>query len=265
MQNKTTSNPEISIVVPALDEAGNVSLLTERINKAMRDNNITYEIVFIIDRSTDNTLGEIKKLTDKYPVSYAEKRGKTGKAYSILEGVELAKHNIICMIDADLQYPPEAIPDLVKLIYDRDLDVVVTNRKQNNTGFVRHLLTFGFNLVFVRLLFGINYDTQSGLKVFKKEVLKGIKISPSPWTFDLEFIVKSLLVDYKIVSQDIIFNQRFSGNEKVRFFKTSYEIALRSLFLFAKISRKELREKYLENLKNVAKSSISNNSNNLLT
>lgn len=213
----------ISCVIPTLNEEENVSLLTKRIHEAFSSCGIDYEIIFVDDNSSDNTVQEIEKLFGKYPIILHKKQGTPGKAYSLLEGFQRARNELICMIDGDLQYPPEAIPSMIGKI-NEGADVVIAERNEREIRFSRKLLSKGFRIIFARLLHGLSYDVQSGLKVFKKEVLSNMRLDPSPWTFDLDFILQAKNAGCTIESYPIDFTKRINGKEKVHFVKTSYEI-----------------------------------------
>jgi glycosyltransferase involved in cell wall biosynthesis len=99
----------ISIIVPTLNEAENLPLLFRRIDKALTKAAIPYEIIVVDDRSSDTTFEVASAAARSYNVTVVTKEGKRGKAFSLLQGFALAQYQIVCMIDADLQYPPEAI------------------------------------------------------------------------------------------------------------------------------------------------------------
>jgi glycosyltransferase involved in cell wall biosynthesis len=181
-------------------------------------------------------------------VKFYTKQGKRGKAFSIIEGVAYSKFDTICMIDADLQYAPEYIAPMYTLMNTSGKDIVITKRTINETSILRKTLSSGFNLVFTRLMFGINYDTQSGLKLFKAKVFEKVEINPSPWGFDLEFIVTSLMSGFTVTSMDINFSERTNGDAKVNVFKTSLELAKESIKLRSKISKKSLKTFYVKNM-----------------
>lgn len=224
----------VSIVIPTWNEEGNISLLAERIAMVMTQAHFVYEIIFVDDNSTDHTRAQINQIARKYPVSLLVKKGAKGKAQSLLEGFATAKYDVICMIDADLQYPPEAIPEMVKKIED-GADVVVANRQALHTGWERRILSRGFLLFFGKFLHGFHCDVQSGLKVFRKEVYDRIDISPSPWTFDLGFLRQARDAGYSIDTISIVFHERQSGKAKIGLAKASYEIGMAALKLrFAK-------------------------------
>src|SRR5690242_5673679 len=119
---------KLSIVIPVWNEEGNIASLINRIHQSLSYEEIIYELIFIDDHSTDQTRKEIKKFAKHYPVSLFSKQGKKGKAQSLLEGFSYAQYPYICMIDADLQYPPEEIPAMLAKI-QAGADVVVANRK----------------------------------------------------------------------------------------------------------------------------------------
>ncbi len=160
----------LSIVLPTRNERNNIVPLVERIHTSLTSINVNYELIFIDDHSTDGTQEIITTLSQTYPISLYEKKGKLGKANSLIEGFSYTHYDVICIIDADLQYPPEAIPEMLAKIYS-GADIVVANRKDQQTNFVRKLFSEIYRLYFVRFLHGINLDSQSGLKIFKKEII----------------------------------------------------------------------------------------------
>ena len=238
------SNRDLTIVVPTLNEVGNVAMLTERIDSSMKKADIPYSILFIDDHSSDGTVAEINSLSRFFPVSYQMKRGERGKAQSIIQGFNSVKSRFICMIDADLQYPPEDISKMVNKLIDNNADVALSQRNDSDAGLIRNIMSNTFNFVFVRSLFGINYDTQSGLKVFKKSIYDGMNLRPSQWSFDLEFIVAALQKRSKILTHDIKFAERNSGDAKVDVIKSSIELAKSSVLLRMRVSGKKIREAY---------------------
>lgn len=239
----------VSIIVPTLNESENIVELVRRVVAAFKGSSITYELLFIDDRSTDDTCEIIEKLARKYPIRLHVKTGQRGKAFSLLEGFELAKYDTICMIDADLQYPPEAIVPMYNLMQNSNAAIVLTERIYHDASAVRKVVTKGFNIAFTRVLFGINYDSQSGLKLFKREVAQSATLSPTPWSFDMEFIVRALENNYRIVSYKIPFSKRFGGEAKVRIVRVSYELARASIKLRFNSNPIKIRRAYRMNLK----------------
>src|SRR5450830_1711225 len=129
-------NNKISIIIPTWNEEGNIKFLIEHIDWELKQNNIEYEIIVIDDHSTDQTQKIVGSIKNLYPVSLHVKKGNQGKAQSLLEGFSLAKYDLICMIDADLQYPPEVIPQMIEKISD-NVDIVIANRRERYVSFKR--------------------------------------------------------------------------------------------------------------------------------
>ncbi len=213
----------LSIIVPTLNEENSIRPLVKRIHSALSPKKIIYQIIFIDDHSTDKTRTIIRSLRSKFPISLHLKKGKKGKTQSLFEGFGHAKYGLLCMIDADLQYPPEAIPKMLAKI-KKGADIVVTNRKVANTSLTRKIFSRGFMYLFAKVLHGFDFDVQSGLKLFKKECLVGLTSSLSPWTFDMELLRKNVDLGYKVSAVDILFEKRLYGKEKINILKASWQI-----------------------------------------
>lgn len=221
---------ELSIIIPTYNEAENIPHLISRISSTL-SGSVVFEIIVIDDHSTDNTRGIVTTLKEKFPIQLFMKKGKPGKAYSLLEGFSYAKGESFCIIDADLQYPPEAITQMHRKILDNKADIVVANRTEYQAGHLRKLFSRVFSLFFVRFLHHLSVDAQSGLKVFRKETIQRYKIDPSAWTFDLEFLLKAREAGYKIVTVPIRFYERTAGKTKVALLKTTFEIGWSAIIM----------------------------------
>lgn len=220
----------ISIVIPTLNEEENVRPLIREISAVLSIWDVSYEIIFIDDHSTDKTRQAILEMIDYHPIRLYLKEGKKGKAASLKEGFRHAKYGAICMIDADLQYPPSAIPEMLFQL-GPDADIVVAKRKVNNSSFARRLVTKIFQGVFAKKLHGITVDVQSGLKVFKKEVIERVAPRGGSWAFDLEFLIQASHAGYTIVDFPIVFEKRLNGKSKVGLLRAALEIGFSAVKL----------------------------------
>lgn len=114
---------------------------------------------------------------------------------------------------------------------NKNTDIVVANRLKDENGIARKIISKIFSFLFAKYLHGIAHDAQSGLKLFKKEILNRVRLNPSPWSFDLEFLVKAKNAGYNIESVDIVFNHRYSGESKINVLKAIFEIGFSALRL----------------------------------
>lgn len=219
---------KISIIIPTLNEEENIGHIIERINIALYYHDIVYEIIVVDDNSIDTTKAVAKHFARRFPVRFKLKKGKPGKAQSLIEGFSYAKYDLLCMIDADLQYPPEALPEMIQKI-ESGADIVVANREKKETNTIRKIVSKGYRYIFGKLLHNFDCDVQSGMKVFKKEIIQRITLNPKPWTFDLEFLLKSRNAGYKIETCDITFSKRTAGKSKIKLFTSIFQIGLAAL------------------------------------
>lgn len=217
----------LSIVVPAINESKNLPVLFERIYKTFIKTNIKYEIIVIDDRSSDNSVELVNALAHKYQVVCHVKKGKPGKAFSILEGASYAKSDLIAMIDADLQYPPEILPKMY--VTAKNGNTVVAYRQTRHESYIRTQMS-KINKFFMRLLTGIDTDIQSGLKVFSSSIVKNIDINQvTPWTLDLLLLGETLKLGQKITQVPITFSERASGTSNINLLSSTFEILLATL------------------------------------
>src|SRR5438552_9977626 len=102
--------PEICIIVPALNEAPNLTALAERIDAAMAGK--SYELLIIDDNSPDNTRQVCAELATAYPLRLIVREHPTnGLSGAVLHGIAQSRGQRIVVMDADLQHPPEKIPE----------------------------------------------------------------------------------------------------------------------------------------------------------
>lgn len=222
---------KLSLVVPTLNEEANVVSLVRRIDEVLKDFLHDYEIIFIDDHSRDRTREFIAELGKRYPVKVYLKQGPKGKAQSLIEGFGKARHEILGMIDADLQYPPEALPSMLRQISRNSADVVIARRKIKKTSFLRRVFSDLFRLIFVKTLHGLDFDVQSGMKVFRREVFTRSSLSPTPWTFDMDFLLQAESAGYLIREVPVEFAARKNGQTKISLIKSSWEIGSAAIAL----------------------------------
>jgi cellulose synthase/poly-beta-1,6-N-acetylglucosamine synthase-like glycosyltransferase/glycosyltransferase involved in cell wall biosynthesis/O-antigen/teichoic acid export membrane protein len=214
---------KLDIIIPVINEAESIGELTQRIDHTMRASKIDYGIIFVDDHSTDATVEEIKKASNKYPIRLHIKEGKKGKAYSVLEGAKLSKAKYLAMIDGDLQYPPEVLSKMFALVKQHGM--VVANRNKYSTSFFRRIISKANSLIFGKLILGFDCDVQSGLKMFKREIIDHLqKHEVKSWTIDMNLLRTAIELGYNISHVEIDFVQRQSGRSKIHFLKDSWQI-----------------------------------------
>lgn len=229
---KINKDLKISVIIPIYNEEKILPELLKSLASSLEAKEFDYELIFLDDNSTDNTSKFFQKVKDKKLI-YLKKQGKQGKAFSLVEGFRKATGDIFVMIDGDLQYPPEVIPEMIEKL--ENADVIVANRRDYHDSTARKIFSKTFRRVFGKTLFGLNADIQSGLKVFKREVFDLVSFDPkTAWTFDLEFLHRATQAGFIIESFDITFLKRSKGQSSVKFVKTTFEIGVNALSLRAR-------------------------------
>jgi glycosyltransferase involved in cell wall biosynthesis len=121
--------PRLSIVIPAKNEAGNLTPLCEEIDSAMREAGLTYQIVIIDDGSTDGTAEELRELSHRFPtLMFSHHEKSLGQSASLRSGFALAEASLIGTLDADLQNVPGDLPLMVEQLLQQGADLVQGDR-----------------------------------------------------------------------------------------------------------------------------------------
>jgi dolichol-phosphate mannosyltransferase len=119
--------PEVTVIVPTINEAENLPELLRRIDAALRP--ATYEVLIVDDNSRDNTSEVCKELAKTYPLSlFVRTEPKNGLSGAVLHGMAQAHGEFLCVMDADLQHPPEKLPELLAPLREGSADFVVGSR-----------------------------------------------------------------------------------------------------------------------------------------
>ena len=171
---------DISVIVPLFNEAESLPELYAWIARVMKENNFTYEVIFVNDGSTDNSWQVIEELAaENDTVRGIKFRRNYGKSPALFCGFKEAQGNVVITMDADLQDSPDEIPELYRMITEEGYDLVSgykQNRKQGDP-LSKTIPTKLFNAT-ARKVSGIHnfHDFNCGLKAYRKDVVKNIEV-----------------------------------------------------------------------------------------
>jgi len=119
--------PEVTIVVPTYQEAENLPRLLPRVLSSLEDAGIAGEVVIVDDNSPDGTKDACQSFIASGRVRLEVRQTERGLSSAVLRGIDLAKGEVIVVMDADLSHPPEAIPRLMQALND-GADMVIGSR-----------------------------------------------------------------------------------------------------------------------------------------
>ncbi len=169
---------DISVVIPLYNEEESLPELSDWIKKVMTENNYSYEIIFVDDGSSDNSWEVIKDLKNKnLDIKAFKFRRNYGKAAGLYTGFKAAKGKVVITMDADLQDSPEEIPELFKMITEKNFDLVSGWKKKRYDPIISKNLPSKLFNYSARVISGIKlHDFNCGLKAYKNKVVKAIEV-----------------------------------------------------------------------------------------
>ena len=169
---------DISVIIPLYNEEESLPELYAWIERVMKENNFSYEVVFVNDGSSDHSWDVIEELRKKSNnVKGIKFRRNYGKSPALYCGFETAEGDVVITMDADLQDSPDEIPGLYKMIKEEGYDLVSGYKQKRYDPLSKTIPTKLFNAT-ARKISGIHnlHDFNCGLKAYRKEVVKNIEV-----------------------------------------------------------------------------------------
>jgi glycosyltransferase involved in cell wall biosynthesis len=180
--------PKLSIIVPVYNEAAELPRLVERFMSAPCP--IERDWIFVDDHSTDGSLAVLQELSGKNRFRVLAQEKNRGKGAAVIRGIKEASGDIIMIQDADFEYDPADIPQLIQPILDNKADVVFGSRFKHSTTqvhrtfhyFINRLLTFLSNILSGLYL----SDMETCYKVFRVDLLKSMNLVSNRFGIEVE-------------------------------------------------------------------------------
>lgn len=169
---------DISVVIPLFNEEESLPELCAWIDRVMKDNNFTYEIVMVDDGSTDRSWEVISRLQQENAQVHGIRFQRNyGKSAALNVGFEAVQGDVVITMDADLQDSPDEIPELYRKITKDGYDLVSGWKKvRYDSKIAKNIPSKFFNWT-TRRMSGIKlHDFNCGLKAYRKEVVKNIEV-----------------------------------------------------------------------------------------
>jgi len=208
---------KLSVIIPVYNEVESIKVILKRVI----DTKLAGEIVVVDDGSADGTRAVLKKLDGRNGVRVLLHERNQGKGAAVRTGITAARGDVLLIQDADLEYDPRDIPDLLKPIKEGIADVVYGSRFLGGAHRVtmfwhmvaNRMLTFMTNILYNTIL----TDMETGYKVFRRRVIEGMVIRSNSFDFEPEFTAKILKRNYRIFEVPITFNPRdYTQGKKIK-------------------------------------------------
>lgn len=222
----------LSVVIPAYREGSrihdNLLLLLGELDKLDRN----YEVIVVSDGSPDETVAEASRVASAH-VKVLDYPANEGKGYALQKGFQASTGDPIVFIDADMELHPGSIKEFLEVMHDAGADIVVGSKRHPDSRVsypaFRRVQSATYHTV-VRVLFALNVkDTQTGLKVFRREVLE--QTSPlllvKRFAFDLELLAVAHHLGFtKIIEAPVDLQYKFETTTNARaVYKTLWDTA----------------------------------------
>jgi dolichol-phosphate mannosyltransferase len=210
---------KLALAIPTLCEAANIPSLLERVRGVLDPLDFDYEILIVDDDSCDGTAEVVSAIAQQDPrVRLLVRKGRRGLSGAVLHGWEHSDASIVGVMDADLQHPPELLPELTAAVFS-GCDLVIGSRYTAGGGLgrwnpLRKLLsaaavwaTWPIQRVGLRAK-----DPMSGFFFVRRDCLVGIPFQQSGFKLLLEILVRARISSVREIP--FAFGQRYRGASK---------------------------------------------------
>ena len=234
----TVSTPEkFALVIPTLNEAANLPTLIDRVQAALARVDMDCEILIVDDDSQDGTAEVAEAYSRRDPrIRFFVRRGQRGLAGAVIHGWAHTDATLLGVMDADLQHPPETLPDLLTAM-EEGSDIAIASRYAtknsiSNWNAIRQLISRLGTWATVPLQRpGIRVkDPLSGFFVVRRECIEDVDLQPYGFKILLEILVKGRI--RHAVEVPFRFSARHAGKSKA-----DVRVALEYFSLLGKLSR----------------------------
>jgi len=206
---------KFSVVIPVYNEAERIEENLEEVKRTFDEFGCSYEIIVVDDGSLDGSYKLIKDLENKFPQLVVKKNPcNFGKGRALKKAFKYTKGDWIVWLDADLDLHPFQIKTFYDILILSEADVVIGSKFHPNSQVKyplhRKIISLG-DYFLIRFLFALPCrDTQTGIKLFKREVLEKVfpRILVKKFAFDLEVLVNAHHLGFKISEAPVCLNSQ---------------------------------------------------------
>lgn len=218
-----TKGVYLSLIIPSFKQEKTIIKDLKRLKKSLSALGINYEIIVVVDGFLDKTFSKVKKIESKNLKVFGYEENQ-GKGFAVKYGMLRARGKIIGFIDAGMDIDPEGIAMLLNHMQWYEADVIVGSKlhpvSQVSYPLKRKILSWGWRKL-THTLFGFKIkDTQVGIKLFKRKVVRDVfpRLLVKKFAFDVEILALSYALGYKRIYEAPI-KLNFTGVSSISFLK----------------------------------------------
>ncbi|RMF91350.1 MAG: glycosyltransferase family 2 protein [Methanobacteriota archaeon] len=208
---------DISVIVPVYNEEATISEILKRLLD-LEFPGSEKEVIVVDDGSTDRTPELLEEFRGEPGLKVITHKENRGKGAALRTGIESARGRVIAFQDSDLEYAPEELPHLVRPVLDGEEDVVYGSRFLGSVEKMSLLFYIGNRAL--TLLTGLLYrasitDMETGFKVFREEVIRGLELESQGFDIEPEITAKLLKKGYHIKEIPVNYVAREKTEKKI--------------------------------------------------
>ncbi|MBI4489402.1 MAG: glycosyltransferase family 2 protein [Deltaproteobacteria bacterium] len=195
----SAERPTLSLVIPTYNESENLPHLLQRLTRTLDGAGIRFEIIVVDDDSPDGTWKLAEEMGMRDPrIRLVRRQDERGLATAVVAGWKEARGEILGVMDADLQYPPESLPELLKPILEGHADISVASRyapgaRVEQWGLLREIISRGAILLAKLALPGVLNglsDPNSGHFLMRRSVIQDVDLRPIGYKILIEILAR---------------------------------------------------------------------------
>ncbi len=234
------SKVKISVVIPCYNEGITFEKSVSDITRVLKSLNNDWEIIFVEDKSIDQTKQTIEKIIKNTPGVRAIFHLKNeGRGKSVADGIKVSKGAICGFLDVDGEISPTYIPVFINEIEKRNDMVIATRFYESNNRFLRYLASKIYSVLVNKILDLPFKDTEAGFKFFKRSKILHVinKTNDNRWFFDTEICTRAYFGGLKISEVPVLFIRRVDKKSTVRLIPDSIEYFKKAMNFRSKVKR----------------------------
>lgn len=221
--------PEVSVIIASFNEEKNIRETIERIYKALPNGEL-----ILVEGGNDRTIAIAEEEKKKHPTMIIiHNKEDKGKGQAIRIGIGAATKQIMAQVDADSQFPPEELPELIQPILEKKAEIVFASRFVDGSTIEKGSLTRMRRLAnwvvsgFTSLLCGNTLtDVNAGFKAWKSDVIRALDIRCDHFGYEPEIAIMAAKKGYRIVEVSVNYKGRQRGISNVKLLRDGIIIPL---------------------------------------
>jgi glycosyltransferase involved in cell wall biosynthesis len=244
--DKSSKDVEVSLVLPAYNEAEKLEEAVTKINQALEEMRYRYEIIIAEDGSTDGTAERAEELAQKLDyVRHIHREKRLGRGTALNNAFRQSNGEVLVYMDLDLSTDLKSLKPLVEAIMVEGYDLSTGSRmlpeSKVERGLRRSISSKTYNFLVRRMLGSKVRDHQCGFKAFKREPLLRLidEVEATHWFWDTEILVRAYRHGYKI--KEIPVEWKSGADTKVSLLRDSSNMFVQIIKLWWKLKKEKVK------------------------